>query len=109
MQTTERRKINGEWIKALRKDLNLSQEELAEQLGVSRSAVARWEADAFRPTKLAAKVLLEFADKAREAQGAAAPAVGSPVVDQDVPHESHSPRRGTDHEPEPNGKHARKP
>jgi len=69
--SSERRKINGEWVRTLRKDLNLSQDELAEKLGVSRSAVARWEADAFRPTKLAAKVLLDFAATNRDNQGAA--------------------------------------
>ena len=63
--TSERRKINGEWVRTLRMDLRLTQEELAEQLGVSRSAVARWEADAFRPTKLAAKVLLDYAASRR--------------------------------------------
>jgi DNA-binding transcriptional regulator YiaG len=68
--SSERRKINGDWVRALRKDLGLNQDELAEQLGVSRSAVARWEADAFRPTKLAAKVLLEFAATHRDHRGA---------------------------------------
>ena len=68
--SSERRKINGDWVRALRMDLGLNQDELAEQLGVSRSAVARWEADAFRPTKLAAKVLLEFAATHRDNRGA---------------------------------------
>jgi DNA-binding transcriptional regulator YiaG len=58
--SSERRQLNGEWVRAFRKGLGLSQDELAEQLGVSRSAVARWELDAFRPSKLAAKVLLDF-------------------------------------------------
>ncbi|MGH7441560.1 MAG: helix-turn-helix transcriptional regulator [bacterium] len=33
---SERRQISGEWVKALRKDLGLSQDALAEALGVSR-------------------------------------------------------------------------
>jgi DNA-binding transcriptional regulator YiaG len=57
----ERRKIDGEWVKALRKRLNLSQEAFADRLGVSRSAVARWELNAFRPTKLAANLLIQLA------------------------------------------------
>jgi DNA-binding transcriptional regulator YiaG len=60
-QNKERRKIDGEWVKALRKGLKLSQEAFAARLGVSRSAVARWELDAFRPTKLAADILLKLA------------------------------------------------
>ena len=35
----------GERIKRLRNDKGLSQEKLAEKLNVSRSAVAKWEAD----------------------------------------------------------------
>jgi DNA-binding transcriptional regulator YiaG len=69
-RSSERRQINGEWVKALRKGLGLNQDELAEQLGVSRSAVARWELDAFRPSKLAARVLLDFAEAHRDRQGA---------------------------------------
>jgi DNA-binding transcriptional regulator YiaG len=67
-QSSERRQLNGEWVKALRKSLRLNQDEFAEQLGVSRSAVARWELDAFRPSKLAAKVLLDFAATHRSSQ-----------------------------------------
>lgn len=35
----------GENIQKFRKELNLSQEELAERCGVSRQAVTKWEAD----------------------------------------------------------------
>ena len=52
-----------------RSDLGISQVKLAESLGVSRSAVARWEADAFRPTKLVGGILLGFAASARVTQG----------------------------------------
>ena len=37
-------------IRARRKELGLSQEYLAEQLGISRQAVAKWEAGQSRPT-----------------------------------------------------------
>jgi DNA-binding transcriptional regulator YiaG len=89
----ERRKIDGEWVKALRQGLGLSQDELAERLGVSRSAVARWEADAFRPTMLAAKVLLALSDSVRESQATKAQGKVSPSIEQAVRHEPHSPRR----------------
>ena len=39
----------GEKIKDLRKQTNISQEELAEKLGVSRQAVTKWESDAGLP------------------------------------------------------------
>jgi DNA-binding transcriptional regulator YiaG len=58
---TDRRKINGEWVKALRKQLGLTQPEFAKRLDVSVPSIARWEADLFRPTKLAANALLLLA------------------------------------------------
>ena len=39
----------GERIKQKRKDLNLTQEELAEKMGVSYQAVSKWENDASMP------------------------------------------------------------
>lgn len=40
----------GEQIKQKREEKNLSQEELAEQIGVSRQAVSKWESDLSVPT-----------------------------------------------------------
>jgi transcriptional regulator with XRE-family HTH domain len=77
--SSERRLINGEWIKALRKGLGLSQEELAGELEVSRLAVIRWEGEAFRPSRLAAKALLEFAEKHRD-QGVSVKEQGSSLA-----------------------------
>jgi transcriptional regulator with XRE-family HTH domain len=65
--SSERRQINGEWIKALRKSLALSQTVFAERVGVSLPSVARWELGTFRPSLLAARLLLEFADANRDA------------------------------------------
>ena len=48
----------GENIKAKRSELKLSQEYVAEQLGVSRQAVSKWETDQSEPT---AKNLTELA------------------------------------------------
>jgi transcriptional regulator with XRE-family HTH domain len=81
--SVERRQINGEWVKAVRKCLGLSQAALAERVGVSLPAVARWEIGAFRPSKLAGKALLDFADAHREELGALAKGE-SPVTGQGV-------------------------
>ncbi len=40
-------------LKSLRKDLGLSQEELAQRLGVSFTSVNRWENGQTKPSKLA--------------------------------------------------------
>jgi DNA-binding XRE family transcriptional regulator len=77
--SSERRRINGEWVKALRESLGINQHELADALGVSRSAVARWELKAFRPSQLAAKALIEFAARSREAQGVQVVGKGTPL------------------------------
>ena len=61
----ERRKIDGDWVKALRKELGLNQADFADRLGVSRPSVARWELELFRPTKLAANALLHLAATVR--------------------------------------------
>jgi len=78
--SSERRQVNGEWVKAMRKRLGLSQEVLAERVGVSRPAVARWELGTFRPSKLAGRVLLEFADKHRGELGALADGQGAALT-----------------------------
>ena len=39
----------GEKIKGLRKDTNITQEELAEKIGVSRQTVTKWESDLGMP------------------------------------------------------------
>src|ERR1700677_3226111 len=70
--SSERRQVDGQWVKVMRKHLGLSQEALAEQAGVSRPAVARWELGTFRPSKLAGRALLAFADEHRGELGALA-------------------------------------
>jgi putative transcriptional regulator len=43
----------GEKIKALRKELHWSQEDLAREIGVSLSTVQRWETKGGKPIRLA--------------------------------------------------------
>lgn len=44
-------------IKAIRKRLGLTQEEIAQKLGVSWVTIARWEAGKSKPSKLAQKAI----------------------------------------------------
>ena len=81
----ERRIINDEWIRALRKSLGLTQTELAEDLETAVSTVARWETGVSRPSPLAAKELLKLAEQASKHLSVFGPASGQPKDGQDVP------------------------
>lgn len=50
----------GEQIKQAREQKNLSQEELAEQLGVSRQAVSKWENDSSMPQGINRELLSQI-------------------------------------------------
>jgi len=101
--SSDRRQVSGEWVKAMRKHLGLSQEILAERVGVSRPAVARWELGTFRPSKLAGKALLEFADRHRDELGALADGQGTKLTGlkrrkpQRSPRSSHDPGKRNPH------------
>lgn len=49
-----------EIIKIIRKQLNITQEQLARELGISFSTISRWENGHTIPSKLAKTCLLEF-------------------------------------------------
>lgn len=49
-----------EIIKAIRKELNMTQEQLAHELNISFSTINRWENSHTSPSKLAKMRLLEF-------------------------------------------------
>jgi len=58
-------------LKSLRKQLGLSQEELAQKLGVSFTSVNRWENGQTKPSKLARKqidILSKKSEKLKEAE-----------------------------------------
>ena len=46
-------RMTGTEIKAFRKRFNMTQQELADKLGVDRVTVARWETNSKRPSNLA--------------------------------------------------------
>lgn len=51
------------FVRALRRELKLTQEELAHELGITVGTVNRWENGRFRPSKLARATLIDFALK----------------------------------------------
>ncbi len=53
--------MNGDGIKELRKRLNLTQQELANKIGVDRVTVARWETGQKKPSNLAKRQLARLA------------------------------------------------
>jgi DNA-binding transcriptional regulator YiaG len=52
-------------IRALRKDLQLTQQELADRIAAQRVTVARWEIGKSRPTGAYLKLLLGLKEKAK--------------------------------------------
>jgi DNA-binding transcriptional regulator YiaG len=48
-------------VRTLRRQLSMTQEEFAHELGITVGTVNRWENGRFRPSKLARATLLEFA------------------------------------------------
>ena len=48
-------------VRAVRRELKLTQEEFAHQLGITVGTVNRWENGRFRPSKLARATLADFA------------------------------------------------
>lgn len=53
----------SELVRTLRRELKMTQEEFAHELGITVGTVNRWENGRFRPSKLARATLLEFANK----------------------------------------------
>ena len=51
----------GEAIRYLRQQLGMTQEELAQALGITVGTVSRWEKGRFRPSRLARTLVVEFA------------------------------------------------
>lgn len=51
----------GGVIRYLRRQLGMTQEDLAHALGITVGTVSRWEKGRFRPSRLARALILEFA------------------------------------------------
>jgi len=50
-------------VRHLRRELKMTQEEFAHELGITVGTVNRWENGRFRPSKLARATLLDFAHR----------------------------------------------
>lgn len=53
----------SELVRAVRRELKMTQEEFAHELGITVGTVNRWENGRFRPSKLARATLCDFAAK----------------------------------------------
>ena len=53
----------SEFVRTLRHELQMTQEEFAHELGITVGTVNRWENGRFRPSKLARATLIEFAER----------------------------------------------
>ena len=51
----------SQYIRQIRQQLGMTQEEFAHALGITVGTVNRWENGRFRPSKLARATILEFA------------------------------------------------
>lgn len=50
-------------IKEIRKQLDMTQQEFAKELGVTRQSVSNWERDSFKPTPVVEKLLRDYCEK----------------------------------------------
>jgi putative transcriptional regulator len=51
----------GDFVRSLRRELKMTQEEFAHELGITVGTVNRWENGRFRPSKLARATLVDCA------------------------------------------------
>lgn len=74
----------SDFIRHLRRQLGMTQEEFAHSLGITVGTVNRWENGRFRPSKLAKATILEFARRHGVSVQADADGNGMPA-DSDEP------------------------
>ncbi len=53
----------SDFVRRLRRQLGMTQEEFAHALGITVGTVNRWENGRFRPSKLARATIMEFASR----------------------------------------------
>jgi len=60
-----RRQWNGEKIRALRDHMQLTQQEMADQLGTRQQTISEWEKDMYKPRGASATLLNIVAERAQ--------------------------------------------
>ena len=85
----EEKKSLGQFIAMRRRQMQLTQEELAEQIGVSKSAIAKWETDGGLPDrdnlrKLAEIINMSVDDLHRIIKGSSTADAGSINITSEV-------------------------
>ncbi len=76
----ERIEWNAEAVRALRRRLNMTQREMADELGARQQTISEWETGAYKPRGVSARALLRMAEEAgtRYGGGEGAPDRGGP-------------------------------
>jgi DNA-binding transcriptional regulator YiaG len=64
-KTSPRKQWDSAGIRALRRHLGLTQEELSEQLGTRQQTISEWEVGMYRPRGASATLLSMVAEKAK--------------------------------------------
>jgi DNA-binding transcriptional regulator YiaG len=72
---------DAESVRGLRKHMALTQEELADELGVRQQTVSEWETGAHRPRGASGRLLTLVADRAEFAYDPGPPAAASAPAD----------------------------
>jgi putative transcriptional regulator len=75
----------GNFVRRLRRQLGMTQEEFAHALGITVGTVNRWENRRFRPSKLARATIMEFARRHGVTVEIAEPENGAPPVEERSP------------------------
>lgn len=73
------------FVRQLRRQLGMTQEEFAHALGITVGTVNRWENGRFRPSKLARATITEFARRHGVAVNAPAPDSGTMSPEREGP------------------------
>jgi DNA-binding transcriptional regulator YiaG len=73
MAKRRRAEWDAESVRGLRRHLALTQEQLAEELGVRQQTVSEWETGAYRPRGASARLLTLVAERAEFEYGGAPP------------------------------------
>ena len=75
-----RRRWDADRVRRLRQGLGLTQQALAEELGVRQQTVSEWETGAYAPRGASARILDIVAERAASTYGAGSGTIAEPPV-----------------------------